>query len=157
MSRTFHVFLFFGNFLLLTRKRRWSAVQNSSTSFPLIWDNLVNSITQHKFTTVPIIKPLSYISNNRFMNRVELWNKFGHEPSRPMTRFKPQVESNHNASWILQAGFLINLLLRLCYLNPCALVPFCLCLCVCISVRWAVMEKSRLASYIFNEIFKYKV
>ena len=105
----------------------------------------------------PYLEPLSYISNNRFMNRVELWNKFGHEPSRPMTQFKPQVESNHNASWILQAGFLINLVLRLCYLNPCALVPFCLCLCVCISVRWAVMEKSRLASYIFNEIFKYKV
>ena len=37
----------------------------------------------------PYLEPLSYISNNRFMNWVELWNKFGHESSRPMTRFKP--------------------------------------------------------------------
>ena len=29
-------------FWLLTRKTRWSVVQNSSTSFPLIWNNLVN-------------------------------------------------------------------------------------------------------------------
>ena len=36
----------FGIFELPSRKRRWSAVQNSSTSFPLIWDNLVNYSAQ---------------------------------------------------------------------------------------------------------------
>ena len=46
----------------------------------------------------PYLEPLSYITNNRFMNWVELWNKFGHESSRPMTRFKPYVKSDHNAS-----------------------------------------------------------
>ena len=39
-------FLFLGIFLLLTRNRRCSAVQNSSTWFPLIWDNLVNYSAQ---------------------------------------------------------------------------------------------------------------
>ena len=33
-------------FCLLLRKRRWSAVQNTSTSFPLIWNNLVNYSAQ---------------------------------------------------------------------------------------------------------------
>ena len=39
-------FLFFEVFSFLTRKRRWSAVQNSSISFPLIWNNLINYSAQ---------------------------------------------------------------------------------------------------------------
>ena len=74
----------------------------------------------------PYLEPLSYISNNLFMNRVELLNKFGHEPSRSMTRFIPQVEPCHNASWVLQVGFFVNLVRHLCHLNPCTLV-FCFC------------------------------
>ena len=98
----------------------WSSLRAKSVKTVFKWILRVNCSI---FRVVgPYLKPLLYILNNLFMNRVESWNKFGHEPSQPMTLFIPQAKPDHKASRDLQVGFFVNLVLNLCHLNPRALV-----------------------------------